>query len=66
MYALILVVLLAVLAMRASRINSESPDDIPHLLGDKLGRLWSIAHVGLKENKFLRAEKALLTILANR
>ncbi|MEK7472207.1 MAG: tetratricopeptide repeat protein [Patescibacteria group bacterium] len=63
MYALILVVLLAVLAIRASRINSESPDDIPHLLGDKLGRLWSIAHVGLKENKFLRAEKALLTIL---
>jgi len=63
MYALIVVALLAVLAIRASRPSSEGPEDLPHVLGDKLGRLWSIAHVGLKENKFLRAEKALLTIL---
>lgn len=32
-------------------------------LGDKLDRLWEIAHEGIREQKYLRAEKALLTIL---
>jgi superkiller protein 3 len=32
-------------------------------IGDRLGRLWDIAHQGMRENRFLRAEKALLTIL---
>jgi tetratricopeptide (TPR) repeat protein len=28
-----------------------------------IGKLWDIAHQGMRENRFLRAEKALLTIL---
>jgi tetratricopeptide (TPR) repeat protein len=32
-------------------------------VGEKLERLWSIAHEGIREQKYLRAEKALLTIL---
>jgi tetratricopeptide (TPR) repeat protein len=28
-----------------------------------MGKLWDIAHQGMRENRFLRAEKALLTIL---
>ncbi|MGH7192406.1 MAG: tetratricopeptide repeat protein, partial [Candidatus Saccharimonadales bacterium] len=32
-------------------------------VGDRLGKLWDIAHQGMRENRFLRAEKALLTIL---
>lgn len=35
----------------------------PRKLSDKLGKLWDIAHQGMRENRFLRAEKALLTIL---
>ena len=30
---------------------------------DRLGKLWDIAHQGMRENRMLRAEKALLTIL---
>lgn len=63
MYALLVVAALAFLAFRASSPETEGPEDIPHKIGDKLGRLWDIAHQGLRENKFLRAEKALLTIL---
>lgn len=32
-------------------------------LGSRLTKLWEIAHHGMRENRFLRAEKALLTIL---
>ena len=32
-------------------------------IGDRMGKLWDIAHQGMRENRFLRAEKALLTIL---
>ena len=35
----------------------------PKRISTKLGRLWDIAHQGMRENRFLRAEKALLTIL---
>ena len=36
---------------------------MPRLLGNRLSKLWEIAHLGMRENRFLRAEKALLTIL---
>lgn len=36
---------------------------IPRRIGDRLSRLWEIAHHGMRENRLLRAEKALLTIL---
>jgi tetratricopeptide (TPR) repeat protein len=32
-------------------------------IGGRLTKLWEIAHHGMRENRFLRAEKALLTIL---
>jgi len=36
---------------------------IPKRLGNRLTQLWEIAYHGMSENRFLRAEKALLTIL---
>lgn len=41
----------------------EEEQDIPHKISDRLGRLWDIVHQGMRDNRFLRAEKALLTIL---
>jgi len=45
----------------------QSPDnpglDLPSKLSDKLDKLWEIAQESLREKKYLRAEKALLTIL---
>lgn len=47
--------------------NSELRDDefavVSRKVGERIGRLWDIAHQGMRDNRFLRAEKALLTIL---
>jgi len=63
MYELALVVGFGLLAYRASNLSHDEADDIPRKVGDKMGKLWDIAHQGMRENRFLRAEKALLTIL---
>lgn len=63
MYELVLLVGFGALALRSTRIFDEDPEAIPRRISDKMGRLWDIAHQGMRENRFLRAEKALLTIL---
>lgn len=51
------------LVYRHGRHNEHEMMVIPKRLGDRLSRLWEIAYHGMSENRFLRAEKALLTIL---
>lgn len=63
MYELALVVGFGVIAYRAANVGKYDSEDIPRKVGDKMGKLWDIAHQGMRENRFLRAEKALLTIL---
>lgn len=63
MYELLLVAVFGILAFRAGRIRDEELSVIPRKISDKMGKLWDIAHQGMRENRFLRAEKALLTIL---
>ncbi len=63
MYELALVIGFGVLAFHSARPREEDENDIPRRISDKMGRLWDIAHQGMRENRFLRAEKALLTIL---
>lgn len=41
----------------------EETRDLPVKVSEKLDQLWGIAQESLRENKYLRAEKALLTIL---
>jgi tetratricopeptide (TPR) repeat protein len=63
MYALIMLLIFAYLVFRQGRISELEMVVIPRRLGDRLTRLWEIAHHGMRENRLLRAEKALLTIL---
>jgi len=63
MYELVLVVGFGVLAYQSAKVRDEDLEAIPRKISDKMGRLWDIAHQGMRENRFLRAEKALLTIL---
>jgi tetratricopeptide (TPR) repeat protein len=63
MFELIFVAGFGVLAFRAAKPREDELSAIPRRISDKLGRLWDIAHQGMRENRFLRAEKALLTIL---
>lgn len=51
------------LAYRNLKVRDDEFADVSRKVGDKLGKLWDIAHQGMRENRFLRAEKALLTIL---
>jgi tetratricopeptide (TPR) repeat protein len=48
--------------MRQPSIN-ETAADLPQRLSGKLDKLWGIAQESLRDRKYLRAEKALLTIL---
>lgn len=63
MYELALLLGFGVLAIRGTVLRDEDLSPLPRKISDKLGRLWDIAHQGMRENRFLRAEKALLTIL---
>lgn len=63
MFELVAVIGFGALAFKAAKPRDEELSDIPRRISDKLGRLWDIAHQGMRENRFLRAEKALLTIL---
>jgi len=63
MYELLIIVLVAALAARIVSIEKSDPNDVPHKIGNRMAKLWDVAQTGMRENKFLRAEKALLTIL---
>ncbi len=63
MYALLIILGFGLLAWRHTKIHDDEFSYISRGVGNKMGKLWDIAHQGMRENKFLRAEKALLTIL---
>ena len=63
MNGIILVILLSLLAIYSTYRIKDDSSQISDKISAKLGNLWNIAHQGMKENKLLRAEKALLTIL---
>ncbi|NTW62324.1 tetratricopeptide repeat protein [Candidatus Saccharibacteria bacterium] len=63
MFGLIFILLLgAWLIYRPQTIN-EVANDLPVKISEKVNQLWSIAQESLQTKKYLRAEKALLTIL---
>src|SRR3954464_1209832 len=63
MYALAFLLVLTYLIYRHSRLPEDELAIVPRRIGDRLTKLWEIAYHGMRENRFLRAEKALLTIL---
>lgn len=63
MLGLLLLVLLAGWALYQRQTINEVTLELPSRISDKLDRLWEIAQESLRDKKYLRAEKALLTIL---
>ncbi|HEX8182299.1 MAG TPA: tetratricopeptide repeat protein [Candidatus Saccharimonadales bacterium] len=63
MIELLVVAGFSALAYRHAQLHEDEFGAVPRKVGDRLGKLWDIAHKGMRENRFLRAEKALLTIL---
>lgn len=63
MLSLALVAIFGIIAYRSTRIKDSELSEVSQRIGDRLGKLWDIVQTGMRENRFLRAEKALLTIL---
>lgn len=63
MLSLFILILLGALVLYQPEVIVDSTSDLTVKLSDKLGQLWSIAQESLQTKKYLRAEKALLTIL---
>ena len=59
----ITITILFILLAIYSTYKIREDDDIGHKISEKLDKLWDITHQSMRENKTLRAEKALLTIL---
>ena len=62
MFGLLAIVVVAVLIMFRREIATEA-DVRPSKVENQLNKLWDISLGAIKDKKYLRAEKALLTIL---
>jgi len=63
MLGLVVIAVLGFWALYQRQTVGEVASDLSSKLSDKLDQLWSIAQSSLQDRKYLRAEKALLTIL---
>ena len=63
MLGLVVIALLGAWALYQKQTIGEVTSDLSSKLSEKLDQLWSIAQSSLQDRKYLRAEKALLTIL---
>lgn len=63
MLAIVIVAALGVWAVLKHQTINEVVTDLPLKISEKLDQLWDVAQESLRERKYLRAEKALLTIL---
>lgn len=63
MTALLLLGFFGTIAYLSSKKRDTELSPIPMKISDKMSNLWEIAHDGMKSNRLIRAEKALLTIL---
>jgi tetratricopeptide (TPR) repeat protein len=63
MFELVIVGVFGLLAYHSAQLHDEELTAVSRRVGERIGKLWDIAHQGMRENRFLRAEKALLTIL---
>jgi superkiller protein 3 len=63
MLGIVLIALLGAWAVWKPQTLTEVATDLPQKISEKLDKLWDVAQESLRDKKYLRAEKALLTIL---
>jgi len=63
MLAVLVLAMLGVWTLFDQQRTDVTNRDLPQKLSGKLDQLWEIAQQSIRERKYLRAEKALLTIL---
>ncbi len=57
MLELLLLVVFGGLAFHHAKNHEDEFAAVSRKVGDRLGKLWDIAHQGMRENRFLRAER---------
>ncbi len=63
MFELILIIITGAIAYRIVSNPPIAHEEVPKRISNRLTGLWDVAQKGMKEDKLVRAEKALLTIL---
>lgn len=63
MYEILIVAGFGLLSFYYTNVRDDEYSKISKKVGERMSKLWDIAHLSMKENRLLRAEKALLTIL---
>jgi tetratricopeptide (TPR) repeat protein len=63
MLGMLLIIAFSAWAVAKRQTITEVATDLPLKISEKLDRLWEVAQESLRDKKYLRAEKALLTIL---
>lgn len=63
MLGILLIAAFGAWAIYRRQTITEVATDLPLKISEKLERLWDVAQESLRDRKYLRAEKALLTIL---
>lgn len=63
MLGILLIAAFGMWAILKRQTITEVVTDLPLKISEKLDRLWDVAQESLRDKKYLRAEKALLTIL---
>lgn len=63
MIGLLLVAVFGFWAIYSRQTVGEVATDLPQKISEKLDQLWVVAQDSIREKRYLRAEKALLTIL---
>ena len=63
MLGILLLSIITILIILRPQTAKEIATDLPQKVSGKLEQLWEIAQEALRDKKYLRAEKALLTIL---
>lgn len=63
MIGLLLVAAFGFWAIMSRQTLDEVATDLPQKISEKLDQLWAVAQESIRDKKYLRAEKALLTIL---
>src|SRR5690606_29119171 len=63
MIGLLLITALGAWVLLSKQTINEVRADLPQKISEKLDQLWAIAQESIRDKKYLRAEKALLTIL---
>lgn len=63
MLGILLIAIFGAWAVAKKQTITEVATDLPLKISEKLEQLWTVAQESLQDKKYLRAEKALLTIL---